>query len=146
MNYKLKTKNLWYRGKLTCKICGKKYRHLGSHLWHGHGILAKDYKEKFGLPYQEALITENIYWKKKNHFEKHRRKYLNNFLKAGNVHRFRKGDKFPRRISEAERKRVLKRILDENKKRKKSVACVVCRIKYLHIESHLYNKHRLIKV
>lgn len=146
MTYKLKTKNLWYRGKLTCKICGKVFRHLGSHIWHRHKILAKEYKEEFGLPYREALISEDIYHKKVDKFNEAREKYLKNLTKGGNKYQFKKGQSGMHRTSTLERKRIIERIKKVNIKRKKPTACLVCRTKYLHIESHLYNKHRLIKV
>ena len=142
----LKTKNKFYKGKLTCKLCHQDYKHLGSHLWHRHGMLARAYKERFELPYQEALISEDIYHKEKKAFEKHRSANLKNIYEGGKKNRFRKGHSGLRRISVSERKRIIKRIVGENKKRGKFAGCPVCKIKYLHVESHLYNKHRLIKV
>ena len=144
---KLKTKNLWYEGKLTCKLCNHTFKHLGSHLWHKHQMLAKDYKMKFELPYREALISIDIYRKKKVHYAKHRKKYLKNLLAGGKSHQFKKGQSGERRISESERKRNIARINDLNKRKNGRLkSCVVCRVKFYHIESHLYTKHRLIKV
>lgn len=131
--------------KLKCLICYKKYSHLGSHIRHKHKILAREYKEEFGLPYKMALISNEIYLKKKEAFEKDADKYLAN-LKKGKKNQFKKGHTGLRRISEHERKVNLERILAVNKKKKKLEQCPVCKMLFNHVESHLANKHKLLKI
>jgi len=143
---KLKTKNLFYLGKLTCKLCGKTFHHLGSHIWHKHKILAYEYKEQFELPFREALIDISVYEKKKTHFEEHRKKYMGNLKKAGRKYQFKKGHTGQRRISQSERKRFIERIKRVNRRKEKLNPCPVCRIKFNDVAAHLYTKHRLIKV
>jgi hypothetical protein len=142
----LKTKNLFYQGKLACRFCGKTYRHLGSHLYHGHKVLAREYKEMFELPFREALIDQGIYEKKKAAFEKGREKYIKNLTKAGKKYQFKKGQTGQRRISQSEKGRIIRRIKGINKKRAVLKPCPVCRMKFNNVESHLYQKHRLICV
>jgi len=133
-------------GKLKCLECGKFYHHLGSHLWHGHGILARDYKEQHELPFKMALISDQVYAKKSQAFEEHREYYLKALTKHGKKFQFPKGHDGERRISEHERKVLLARILDVNKRKRVLAQCPVCHMQFSHVESHLYNKHKLISV
>jgi len=94
-----------------------------------------------------ALISEDIYKKKSDAFNEHREKYVKNLLKSGKKHQFKKGKTGTRRISQHEREVAVERIENVNKKRKgKLEACPVCKMKFNHLESHLYNAHKLIKV
>lgn len=131
---------------LKCQICEKEFSHLGSHIWHGHHITARDYKEEFGLPYKMALISQDIYEKKRKHFEENQEKYLKNLLKCGKKNRFKKGHSGLHRTSEHERKTIIKRIQEVNERKKTLTQCPVCKMKFNHIESHLYNSHKLLKV
>lgn len=135
----MKLKNITFEGKLTCQICKKTFNHLGSHVWHKHKMRARDYKAKFNLPYNIALISEDIYEKKVNAFNEHREKYLKNLT---NEHSFSKGHTGQRRISDLERKRIVERINTINDREEKT--CPVCNMKFKHMESHLYTKHKLI--
>lgn len=139
----MKSKNITFEDKLKCKICGKEFQHLGSHIWHKHKITARQYKEKFGLPYNMALISEKIYEKKVKAFDEHREKYLSNINKD-NGYRFKKGKTGTRRISELERKRIIERIEKVNKR--KPEKCPVCNMVFDHLDSHLYNKHKLLRI
>jgi hypothetical protein len=130
---------------LKCKICGKVFQHLGSHLFHGHGVTAREYKEEYGLPYNMALISDEVYRKKSEAFNERREEYLKNLTKSGKKYQFKKGADGHRRISEYEKKRYVARILDVNKRKKKMEACLVCKMTFNHMESHLYNKHGLLK-
>lgn len=134
------------KNKLKCLLCGKEYHHLGSHIWHGHHITAREYKEEFELPFKMALISDTIYEKKRKAFEDKREFYLSNILKGGKKHQFKKGHSGKRRISQHERKVIMDRILNVNKSKKKLTQCLVCRMKFNHIESHLFNKHKLLKI
>lgn len=133
--------------KLKCLICGKEYHHLGSHLWHGHGVLAREYKEQYGLPYKMALISEQVWQKKHDKFELRRPEYLRNLLKSGTEHRFKKGQTGTRRISEQERQTNIERIKKVNTERKGTLApCPVCKMQFEHLASHLYNAHKMLQV
>lgn len=131
--------------ELTCKICGKNCEHLGSHIYHKHGITAKEYKEEFELPYSMSLISVDVYQKKVDRFEEDREKYLKNLTRE---HSFKKGQSGNRRISGYERKTVEARIKEVNERRAKMgyQPCPVCAMKFKHLESHLFNAHGFIKV
>ncbi|HEC32778.1 MAG TPA: hypothetical protein ENI63_00780 [Candidatus Kaiserbacteria bacterium] len=132
--------------KLKCLLCGKLYDHLGSHIWHGHHITAREYKEEFELPYNMSLISHSVYLKKSEAFEKHREKYVKNLLKNGKKYQFKKGCSGVRRISQHERNTILERIEKVNKSKRKLILCPVCRMKFYHLESHLFNKHKMLSV
>jgi len=131
--------------KLKCLICGKEFKHLGSHIWHGHKILAKEYKEEFGLPYNMALISDEIKLKKQDAFEQDRERYVANLKKAGKKYQFVKGQSGQHRTSEHERKAVLERIENYNARRKPE-QCPVCKMIFDHLDSHLANKHKLLRI
>ncbi len=46
--------------KIQCHICGKMYQVLNVHARQSHGILAREYKEKYQLANQTSLISESI--------------------------------------------------------------------------------------
>lgn len=131
--------------KLKCKICNKSFHHLGSHIFHGHGITAREYKTEFELPYKMALISDEIWKKKHDAFEKDREKYLVNLKKEGKKYQFKKGHTGQRRISQHEREVNLKRILSVNKNRRPE-KCPVCKMIFDNVDSHLANKHKLLKI
>jgi hypothetical protein len=131
---------------LRCRECNRYYKHLGSHIWHRHKMLARDYKTKFGLPWKMGLVTPDIAHKQSVANRKHKAIRRRNFLKGGVRNRFKKGHTGQRRISEHERINIMKRILDVNKRKKKLQRCPVCRMQFNHMESHLYQKHKLINV
>jgi len=142
----LKTKNKDYKDKLKCLLCGKSFGHLGSHIWHRHKVKAREYKEQFGLPYDMALISEEIYRKKRDAFNEHREKYLKNFQASGTEFQFKKGHPGERRVSEHERKVYVERIKQVNKGNETMKPCPVCKMQFRALESHLYNAHKMIKV
>lgn len=41
--------------KITCLLCGNQFQLLDTHLRSMHGITGEDYREKYGIPYQQAL-------------------------------------------------------------------------------------------
>lgn len=43
---------------LLCHECGGRYKSLGSHVSRGHGIPARDYKKRHGLPATRPLVTK----------------------------------------------------------------------------------------
>jgi len=104
--------------KLKCRICGKVFSHLGSHIWHKHKITAREYKTEYGLPYNMALISSEVKKKKQDAFEERREEYIGNLKKTGKKYQFKKGKTGQRRISQHERETVLARINEVNKNRK----------------------------
>ena len=131
---------------MKCKICGKEFDHLGSHIWHAHKIKANEYKEMFGLPHKMSLISKEIKHKKREHFEANREKYLKNFLKAGKKYWFKKGERQVRGyISPYQKKQALLRIIKVNKNRKPE-QCPICKVVFDNLDTHLYMKHRLLRV
>ena len=134
---------------LKCKICGRYYRHLGSHLWHGHRILSKEYKEQFELPYNMALITDEIKEKKRRKAYLWQKTWKKNFKnsKKYQIGKPQSGiHSGTHRTSQWERRIIIERIKKVNQRKKKLSQCPVCKMKYYYIESHLFNKHRLLKV
>ena len=85
----------------VCQECGRSFEHLGSHLFMAHKILSKDYKQKYGLPYQMPLISEKVKRKKQISFERTRDIALANLTTE---YSFKKGHTCQRRISQHERK------------------------------------------
>jgi hypothetical protein len=128
---------------LICLICKKRFNHLGSHIWHKHKIKAREYKQEFGLPYRMALISESIYQKKKIAFEKNREYYLKNI--SNPIYRFKKGHTGQRRISQRERITFIEQIKKVNKNRKPE-QCMVCKMIFDHLDSHLIMKHKLLRI
>ena len=129
---------------LTCKICHKQFNHLGSHIWHKHKMLAREYKKEFELPYKMSLITPEI--KKKKRIKTLLNPTWKKNFSNSKQYQFKKGKTGLRRISEHERKTNIKRINAVNKRKKKLTLCPVCKMKFNHIESHLYNAHKLLMV
>lgn len=131
---------------MKCKICKKHYRHLGSHIWHTHKMYAIHYKEKFGLDHNFALIDDEIKEKKRIAFAKNP-VGLKNLLK-GKKHQFKKGRTYIKGyVSTQSKKRSLINIIEMNKQNKKNGrTCPICNMKFDNLTTHLYNKHKLIKV
>lgn len=51
--------------KIQCHICGKLFKSLSFHLMNEHKTTAFEYKEKYGLARQTALISESLRWEYK---------------------------------------------------------------------------------
>ncbi len=129
--------------KLKCKICNKLFKHLGSHLWHKHKVLSKDYKMEFGLDINTALVTSDISDKQKEHSRKWKT-YEGNF-KGSKKYQFKPGARYKSQyISPITRKRMLINLVKMNKKKKEH--CLVCNIIFSAVDSHLFNKHKLLRV
>lgn len=123
---------------IECLICGKQCLHLGSHIWHAHKMLAKDYKTKFGLDYKYPLISESVS-KKKKEAVKNNPSWQENF-KKGKEYRFKKGEKKRKYFSEQSKERNR---LQSKKLLKVRVLCPVCNMQFNNIHSHLREKHQL---
>ena len=71
---------------------------------------------------------------------------MDNIKESGKKNQFKKGRSGIRRISKIEKENIIKRINKVNSQNKVFKNCPVCNIKYKHLESHLYNKHKLLRV
>ncbi len=127
---------------LTCLLCGKQYHHLGSHVVKTHKITAREYKEQFELDYAYPLIDEEVKRKKQIAFAQDRIKYLANLTKGGKRFQFRKGKNNRTRFAYQSLEWVIGQAEAINKN--SFGQCPVCRMKYRHMNSHLYNKHNLL--
>lgn len=135
------------RVKIICQICKGQFKHLGSHIYHKHKLLAREYKQRFGLPYKMSLVNEDIRLKQRRANIRHKDINRVNLISAGKKYRFQKGRTGQRRISEFERRRYIKQILDINRRREKILEpCPVCRMQFNSMPSHLYTKHKLVSV
>lgn len=127
--------------RIHCLYCDKEFAHLGSHLWHKHKVLARQYKEEFELDYKFALISPAVHDKKVKAFNEDREYYLSNFRKWGKKWYFKKGHTNRQRFSGQTLERARQNLEFINKT--KAGQCPVCKIKFEHMTSHLYNKHGL---
>ncbi len=123
---------------LQCLICRKYYSHLGSHIYHAHGMFARDYKSRFGLDLKHALVTQEIH-DKKSKTANWQKTWEKNFVGA-EKYRFKKG-KPNRTYFSAESK-------DRNRRQSKELLavrqpCPVCRIIFNNVHTHLREKHNL---
>jgi hypothetical protein len=50
---------------IQCHICGDLFENLGNHLRHDHKTNGKEYKERFGLAFMSALVSETYRLKQK---------------------------------------------------------------------------------
>ena len=129
--------------KLKCKMCGKEFKHLGSHIWHAHKVLARDYKAEFGLPYNMALTTPEITEKQQASALEYKT-YERNFRQSKKFY-FKKGRDGHRRISKHEREILIERIKNVNKTRKVE-RCPVCKMEFDNLSAHLFMKHNLLRI
>jgi len=84
-------KHLYYTpGTLQCKICGKWYIQIGTHVVQRHGMTAREYREKYNLPVKRGVIPK-WYRKKKGKIALKNKTFEN--LEKGKKHRFKKNDK-----------------------------------------------------
>jgi hypothetical protein len=132
--------------RTLCQICGHRYQHLGSHVAKAHKMTAKEYKEEFGLDFKFSLISSEVKQKKRDAFEERREYYLGNFLKAGKRYRFKKGHdaKKLKRVSQQSLQRLVEQANDINYNARGT--CPRCGATFDHLQSHLYNAHRLVLV
>jgi len=138
-------KNIVNEDSVVCKICNKEWDHLGSHL-KVHNITTREYKKKFGLPYRLSLTSQKVIDKKRKAQKKWLKLHKVDFAKAGKKHRFKKGHtNNGRHRSKKEIEQAIENIKKENTKRQKLRNCPVCNMQFRHLESHLYNKHGLLK-
>lgn len=129
--------------RILCRVCGGEFKHLGSHLWHKHHFKADEYKSMYGLPHNLSLISDEVEAKKQYKFNLNREKYIANLHSEKSIkHRFKKGKKQERKyFARRERERITERLNKDM-----HGVCAVCNQYFDHLDSHLYNKHKLIRV
>lgn len=49
--------------KLECFLCGRHFGNLSNHLVQGHGVSARSYREKLGLPFRRGLVGTSTHEK-----------------------------------------------------------------------------------
>ena len=76
--------------KCQCKICGKFYTQVGSHIVQVHKLTARQYREYFQLEVKKG-ITPHWYRKMKGDQAMENKTYKN--LEKGAMYRFKKGQK-----------------------------------------------------
>jgi hypothetical protein len=76
-------------GKLQCKICGKWYIQVGTHVVQKHGMTAREYREEYNLPVKRGIVP-NWFRKKKGEIALKNGTYLN--LKKGKKYYYKVGD------------------------------------------------------
>jgi len=127
---------------VECLICHNTYKYLGSHIWHKHKLKAKEYKARFYLDYNLPLMDLETMEKKRKAFEENREKYLKNLSRKT---QFKKGKRYRNYFSKQSINRFLEQ-LDVINKGSEAEVCPVCNMKYENLSSHLYNKHKMIRV
>lgn len=76
--------------KIQCKICGKWYRQVGTHITQVHGMTAREYREEFGFDVKRGQLPKDLREVKAEHAKENGT--INN-LKKGEKFWFKKGDK-----------------------------------------------------
>lgn len=71
------------REKIQCKICGKWFRQVGSHVIQSHGMTAREYREEFGFDVKRGQLPED--------YRKLKADYV---FENGTVKNLEKGKKF----------------------------------------------------
>lgn len=75
---------------IQCKICGKFFRQVGSHIYLSHGLTAREYRKEFGFDVKKGQLPKDYrQLKSKQAFECGGVRNL----KLGAVFRFEKGQK-----------------------------------------------------
>lgn len=129
-----------------CKLCGRDFKHLGSHITMGHKMKARDYKKQFNLSLNTPLISQEVQNKKKAAFEEKREYYLKNIQNEDSKkYQFKKGQ-VPKKqyISKESIQKAIQNIQEVNKENEKPRKCPYCESSYNHLEAHLYTKHGLV--
>src|SRR3990167_1510117 len=128
---------------LTCLICKNEYRHLGSHIVKAHALTTIEYKMKFGLNINHALITDEIKKKKQIAFELDREKYLENII-HNTKNRFKKGKVYRHYFSTEDIDRAIENVNKINLQIAKN--CPFCNLQTKHYFSHIYNAHGFLYI
>lgn len=70
-------------GKIKCKLCGRWYVQVGSHVFNKHKMFAREYREEMNLPVKKGIVPK---W--------YRELKANQCLENGTVKNLKKGKKF----------------------------------------------------
>ena len=57
---KISPKESIQRNKVICLECGKEFKQITKAHLSGHGLTAKEYKQKYGIPMKQALAARNL--------------------------------------------------------------------------------------
>lgn len=130
---------------LKCKICGKSFDHLGSHIAGKHKMTAKEYKMQFDLPINQSLVTEKVREKQRKAWYANEEQQLKNLFASDTM--FKKGHMQAKGCYKSSRtkKAEIEQIKKYNKNRGQE-KCPVCKMVCDHLPSHLFNKHQLLMV
>lgn len=61
---------------ILCHTCGKRYRHLATHIAMGHGDTVADYRARHGLPVSRPLVAQSVRERMRDSWESHRDVHL----------------------------------------------------------------------
>ena len=68
---------------IQCKICGKWFRQVGSHIWGEHRITAREYREEYGFDVKRGQLPDDL-----------KNLYAEQAIKCGGVKNLEIGAKF----------------------------------------------------
>jgi len=72
---------------VQCKICGKYFRQVGSHIVQRHGMLAREYRKEFGFDVKKGQLSKDL---KELYSKQVFENGTVNNLKSGAKYRFKK--------------------------------------------------------
>lgn len=79
------------RGRVVCLICKRKFVQVGTHIYHRHGITAREYREEFGLDVRRGILPS--YYREKKAQDARENGMPAMLLEVGKRTRFKKGQK-----------------------------------------------------
>ena len=66
---------------LLCHTCGKRYRHLATHIAMAHGDTVADYRARHGLPASRPLVSQSVRKRMREAWEMHSEGHLEDLAK-----------------------------------------------------------------
>jgi len=94
-----------YEIRTVCRLCGRRFKHLGSHLAQKHKITANDYKKDLGINLNISLCDDSVVEKQRQHALEHIDTIKETFEKNGAKHRIKKGQKIEGRYLSDQKRR-----------------------------------------
>lgn len=61
---------------ILCHACGKRYRHLATHIAMGHGDTVADYRARHGLPASRPLVAQSVRERMSDSWQAHKETHL----------------------------------------------------------------------
>lgn len=61
---------------ILCHTCGKRYRHLATHIAMGHGDTVADYRARHGLPASRPLVARSVRERMRDSWQAHKETHL----------------------------------------------------------------------